>query len=169
MDALRACVVRDPSPSLSAHSFPLTLPPPEDPPPKPYAGAWPLSSTAARNKGAPAVFLLSATWGSARRFDAAELLRRGLPTAGPAPTEPSETTVGGDFDENLRLPDDCDVTLGGGLVDVLLPAVACGWKTGTLAREAMSSQPICQCMASTARQGKPISFAIMSHISFLNL
>jgi hypothetical protein len=71
----------------------------------------------------PAVFP-SAARGSALRFDAPELLRRGLPITGPPPTEPSETTVGGDFDENFRFPDDCDVTLGGGLVDVVLPAVA---------------------------------------------
>lgn len=50
----------------------------------------------------------------------------------------------------------------------LAPAPA-RWKTGTFARCAISTSPICQCMASAARQGSCISFAIFSHISFLNL
>jgi hypothetical protein len=45
----------------------------------------------------------------------------------------------------------------------------CGWKTRSLARAAMSSAPICQCIASTARQGSPSSEATISHISALNL
>jgi len=51
-------------------------------------------------------------------------------------------------------------------VDVDWPA---RWKTGTFARLAISTSPICQCMASAARQGSCISFAIFSHMSFLNL
>jgi hypothetical protein len=45
----------------------------------------------------------------------------------------------------------------------------CDWNTGTLARAAMSSGPIVQCIDSTARHGRAISLAIISHISFLNL
>jgi hypothetical protein len=109
-DPLRAWDVLDPSPSLSAHSFPLILPPPEDPPPNPYAvGPSPPSSTAGSNI-VPVVFL-SPTLVSALLFDGAELLRRGLPVTVPPPTELSDTTVGGDFDENFRFADDCDVVL----------------------------------------------------------
>ena len=43
------------------------------------------------------------------------------------------------------------------------------WKTETLARRAMSTSPSSQCIASAARQGHCISFAIFSHMSFLNL
>lgn len=43
------------------------------------------------------------------------------------------------------------------------------WKTGTLARWAISTSPICQCIASAALHGKAISFEIFSHMSFLNL
>jgi hypothetical protein len=49
-----------------------------------------------------------------------------------------------------------------------------GWlfdneKAVTPARRAISSSPICQCMASAARQGSIISSAIFDHISALNL
>lgn len=43
------------------------------------------------------------------------------------------------------------------------------WNTGTLARCAISTSPICQCIASAARQGRAISLEIFSHMSFLNL
>ena len=44
------------------------------------------------------------------------------------------------------------------------------WEKGTTpARLAISFSPICQCMASTARQGISISQAILCHISALNL
>lgn len=74
--------------------------------------------------------------------------------AGPLETEPGEV---------LDL-------LSGMAPDVVL--VFCWparWKTGTLARWAISTSPICQCIASAALQGRAISFEIFSHMSFLNL
>ena len=57
---------------------------------------------------------------------------------------------------------------GGGGADAF-PAAPARWKTGTLARCAISTSPICQCIASAALHGSCISFAIFSHMSFLNL
>jgi hypothetical protein len=76
---------------------------------------------------------------------------------GPRPWELSDPTVGGDLEAFRLFGED------------LFTAVICGWKTGTLARLARSSWPICQCIDSTALHGSSISLAIMSHISFLNL
>jgi hypothetical protein len=42
-------------------------------------------------------------------------------------------------------------------------------KGTTPARRAMSASPSCQCMASAARHGTPISSATLDHISGLNL
>lgn len=42
-------------------------------------------------------------------------------------------------------------------------------KAVTPARRAISCSPICQCMASAARQGRVISSAILAHMSALNL
>lgn len=87
-----------------------------------------------------------------RRFIGALLLRRdrgGLACIGDEVSPP-------------LLPD-------GGERGILLLDEDCGWKTRSLARAAMSSAPICQCIASTARQGSPSSEATISHISALNL
>ena len=164
-DALLAWEVPDASLSLSAHSFPLVLPSPDEPPPNLSVRPGPASSTDGRSAE---LLVFSTALTSARLLDAAELLRRGLLIV-PGPRELSD--IGGDLDEYFLFTDDCDVVLCP--EDLLLvpiwPGATCGWKTGTLARDAISSQPICQCIASTARQGSPISFAIMSHMSFLNL
>lgn len=53
--------------------------------------------------------------------------------------------------------------------DSVGPCCPARWKTGTLARCAISISPICQCMASAALQGSCISLEIFSHMSFLNL
>jgi hypothetical protein len=55
------------------------------------------------------------------------------------------------------------------IVDVFCGCWPARWKTGTLARCAISTSPICQCIASAARHGSAISFEIFSHMSFLNL
>ena len=54
---------------------------------------------------------------------------------------------------------------GGGACELLLARV----KGDTPARRAISFSPICQCMASAARQGMAISSAMRDHMSALNL
>ena len=87
-----------------------------------------------------------------RRFIGALLLRR---------DRVGFSCIGDDVSPQL-LPD-------GGECGALVFDEDCGWKTRSLARAAMSSAPICQCIASTARQGSPSSEATISHISALNL
>lgn len=165
------CDVPVPSRSCSPHSRPLSLLPLSCLEP---AGVVACSSTAGSMTAFPTDVYSLLISGFILRLEAAELLRRDLVPCGPGvlllgltggaldpgPILLSDRLAGGESD-NFRFPEILDC--------VFVLAATCGWKTGTLARFAMSSHPICQCIDSTALQGRAISLAIMSHISFLNL
>lgn len=76
-----------------------------------------------------------------------------------------------DIDDGGPVPDDGEVLLArsGGIALVADDGLPARWNTGTFARCAISTSPICQCIASAARHGSCISFEIFSHMSFLNL